>query len=83
MTLLDYWPEKQENQYKIRNPRPKTRIINGAQYRVWSQVASLTLGARGPASPYSPFGLRPQTRIRLRLSNPNAGKVVCPLTGYI
>ncbi len=49
---------------------------------IWPQVASLTLGARGPASPCSPFGLWPQTRIRLWLSNPNAGKAVCPLTGY-
>ena len=51
---------------------------------VWPQVASLTLGARGPTSPYSPFVFagtaRTQTRIRLWLSNPDAGQAVGPLT---
>ena len=66
----------------VQKSHPFRWLFKYAQYRIWPQVASLTLGARGPASPCSPFGLWPQTRIRLWLSNPNAGKAVCPLTGY-
>ena len=57
----------------------KTTLSGGFKWcpRDWPQVASLTFGTRGPASSYSPFGLWPQTRIRLRRSIPNAGKAVC------
>ena len=44
------------------------------------QVGSLTLAARGPASRFLPFGLCPQTKTTLRLSNPNAHKAVYALS---
>ncbi|MGN1058446.1 MAG: hypothetical protein ACI4Q7_03755 [Candidatus Avelusimicrobium sp.] len=72
---------------KHKSPAVAEDLLNGGQYRIWPQVASLTLGARGPASPYSPFVFagtaHTQTRIRLRLSNPDGRKAVCVLAANI
>ena len=40
--FLGMCAQKSKNQYKITNPRPRTRNINGAQYRPCLPVKSLT-----------------------------------------
>ena len=65
----------------IKNPDIKSGFLCNYRASVTSRRVN-TSATRNSASPYPPFGFQPQTRIRLRLSRPYAGKAVCLLSAY-
>ena len=72
LAVLAFAFGKTRTSLRASNPKITLNLKDG----IWPQVALLTCGARGPASPSSPFALagaaRTQTRIWLWLSNPDA-----------